>query len=98
MGVKLGPDTGLRVSENRVLKRMLEHKGEEVAGGWRRLHNEELHNLYASTYIVRVITSRRMRWTGHVACMGDMRNAYNVLVLKAEGKRGHTDDLDVEIG
>jgi len=39
-----------------------------------------------------------MRWTGHVACMGDMRNAYNVLVLKAEGKRGHTDDLDVEIG
>jgi hypothetical protein len=69
MGVKLGPDTGLRVSENRVLKRMLEHKGEEVAGGWRRLHNEELHNLYASTYIVRVITSRRMRWTGHIVRM-----------------------------
>jgi hypothetical protein len=53
-------------------------KREEVRGGWRRLHNEELHNVYASLNIVRVIKSKRMRWTGHVACIGDMRNAYKI--------------------
>jgi hypothetical protein len=55
-------------------------------GSWRRLHNEELHNLYASPTI-RVIKSRRMRWAGHVAHMGEIRNAYNILVGKPEGKR-----------
>jgi hypothetical protein len=56
----------LRLSENRVLRRMFGHKREEVAGGWRRLHNEELHNLYASPDIIRVIQSRRIRLAGHV--------------------------------
>jgi hypothetical protein len=55
------------VFENRVLRRMFGPKWEEVAGGWRRLHNEELHNLYTSLNVFRVIKSRRMRWAGHVA-------------------------------
>jgi len=54
-------------------------KREEVAGGWRRLHNEELHNLHASPNI-RVIKSRRMRWAKHIAHMGEMRSAYKILV------------------
>jgi len=53
---------------------------EEVAGGWRRLHNEELHNLYASQNVIRAIKSRRMRWAGHVAHVGEMRNVYKILV------------------
>jgi hypothetical protein len=73
--------------ENRVLRRIFGHKREEVAGGWRRLHNEELLNLYTSPNIVRVIKLRRVRWEGHVARMGKMRNAYNILVVKPEGKR-----------
>jgi hypothetical protein len=52
-----------------VLRRIFGPKREELAGGWRRLHNEELHNLYTSLNIIRVIKSRRMRWAGHVACM-----------------------------
>jgi len=65
-----------------VLRRILGPKREEVVGGWRRLHNEELHNLYASPNMIRVIKSKRMRWLGHVACMRQTRNAYNVLVEK----------------
>jgi hypothetical protein len=61
------------VFENRALMRIFGRK-EEVAGVWRRLHNEELHNLYASTNIIRVIKSRRVVWAGHVTCMGNMRN------------------------
>jgi hypothetical protein len=75
------------VFENRVLKRIFGPEREEVAGGWRRLHNEELHNLYASPVIIRVFKSRRMRWVGQVAHMGDMRNVYRILVGKPEGKR-----------
>jgi len=59
----------------------------KVARGWRRLHNEELRNLYASPNIIRVIEWRGMRWEGHIARMGEMRNAYKVLVWKPEGKR-----------
>jgi hypothetical protein len=59
----------LRVSENRVLRKVYGSKREEVAGGWRRLHIEELHNLYSSPNIVRMIKSRKMKWTGHVAHM-----------------------------
>jgi hypothetical protein len=62
-------------------------KREEVSGCWRRLHNEELHNLYASPNVIRVIKSRRVRWAGYVARMGYMRNAYRTLGGKSEGKR-----------
>jgi hypothetical protein len=58
-----------------------------VAGGWkRRLHNEKLHNLYASSSIIRVIKSSRIRWVGHVACMGEMRNAHKMLIEKFKGR------------
>jgi hypothetical protein len=57
-----------------------------VTAGWRELHNEELHNLYSSPSIIRMIKSKKLRWTGHVARMGEKRNAYNILVGKPEGK------------
>jgi hypothetical protein len=59
-------------------------KREEVTGDWRRLHNEELHNLYTSPDIIRVIKSRRMRWVDHAVRMGDMRNTYKILIGKPE--------------
>jgi hypothetical protein len=62
-------------------------KKEEVTGDWRKLHNEELHNLYSSPNIIRMIKSWRMRWAGHVARMGETRNAYRILVGKPEEKR-----------
>jgi hypothetical protein len=65
---------------NRVLRRMFGPNREEVAGGWRRLHNEELHNLYDSPNVIRVIKSSRIRWAGHVAHMGKNENAHNILV------------------
>jgi hypothetical protein len=58
-----------------------------MAGGWKRWHNEELRNLYASPNIIKVTKSRKMRWAWHVACMGRMRNAYNILIGKPEFKR-----------
>jgi hypothetical protein len=58
-----------------------------VTGGWRKLHNEELHNLYSSPRVIRIINSRRMRWAGHVARMGEKWNVYRLLVGKPEGKR-----------
>jgi hypothetical protein len=61
-------------------------KREEVAGDWSRVHNEELHNLYTSPNIVTVFTARRMRWAGHVARMGKMRNEYNIFAGKPERK------------
>jgi hypothetical protein len=76
----------LRVSESRVLRRIFGPKGEE-GRSWRKLHNDELHSLYSSPNIVRVIKSRRMRWVGHVTCVGEGRGVYRVLVGKAEGKR-----------
>jgi hypothetical protein len=74
------------VFENRVL-RIFGSKRDGVMGGWRKLHNEELHNLYSSPSIIRIIKSRRMRWAGHVAQMGEKRNVSRVLVGKPEGKR-----------
>jgi hypothetical protein len=77
----------LRVFENRVLRRILGPKRDEATGDWRRLHNEELHDLYASPNIIRVIKSRRLRWAGHVARMGEERGAYRILVGRPEGRR-----------
>jgi hypothetical protein len=68
------------VLENGVLRRICEPKRDGVAGDWRRLHNEELYNLYASPNIIRVIKSRRMRWAGHVTHMGEMKNSYEILI------------------
>jgi hypothetical protein len=65
----------------------LSPKRDEETGGWRKLHNEELHNLYSSPSIIRIIKSRKMRWAGHVALLGEKRNAYRILVGKPEGKR-----------
>jgi len=70
----------LRVFENRVLRRIFGSKRDEVTGEWRKLHNEELNDLYCSPNIVRVIKSSRMRWAGHVARMGEGRDVYRVLV------------------
>jgi len=76
----------LRVSENRVLRRIIRPKRDELTGEWRKLHNEEPNDL-SSTNIFRVIKLRRMRWVGHVARMGERRGVCRVLVGKPEGKR-----------
>jgi hypothetical protein len=83
----LREEHSLGLYENRVLKRIFGPKRDEDRGRWRKLHNEKLHNLYSSANIMRVIKSRRMRWAGHVARIGEKRNAYRTLVGKAEGKR-----------
>jgi hypothetical protein len=70
-----------------MLKRIFGSKRDEVAGGWRKLHTEELHNLYSSRSIIRMMKSRRMRWAGNIARMGAKRNAYRILMGKLEGKR-----------
>jgi len=77
----------LRVFENMVLRRIFGPRKDEVMGEWRRLHNEELNDLYSSPNIVRVIKSRRMRCAGHVARMGEERGVYRVLMGKPEGRR-----------
>jgi hypothetical protein len=77
----------LRVFENRVLTRIFGPKRDGVTGGWRKLYNEQLHNLYSSPSIIRIIKSRRMRWAGYVARMGEKRNVYRLLVGKPEGRR-----------
>jgi hypothetical protein len=74
------------VSGNRVLRRIFGSKREEMAGGWGRLHNEELHNLYASPNIIRVITSGKKRWAEDVIHIGEIRNEYNILVGELQGK------------
>jgi hypothetical protein len=75
------------VFENRVLRRIYGPKRDEVTGEWRKLHNEELHNLYSSSNIIRQIKSRRMRWAGHVALMGEERKVYRVLVGKPDERK-----------
>jgi len=77
----------LRVSENMVLRRISGPRRDEVTGEWRRLHNEELNDLYSLPNVVRVIKWRRMSWAGHVARMGEEMGVYRVLVGKPEGRR-----------
>jgi hypothetical protein len=70
-----------------VLRRIFGPKWEVVVGSWRRLHNEELHIMYASQNVIRMIKSRGMRWAEHVARTGDVRNSYKILIGKPKGKR-----------
>ena len=93
--------------ENRVLRRIFGPKRDGVTGEWRKLHNEELNDLYSSSIILRVIKSRRMRWAGHVARMEEGRGVHKVLVGKPEGKgplgrpRRRWEDnikMDLEVG
>jgi hypothetical protein len=83
----LREERNLRVFENMVLRRIFGPRRDEMTGEWRRLHNEELNDLYSSPNIVRVIKSRIMRLAGHGARMGEERGAYRVLVGKPKGKR-----------
>jgi hypothetical protein len=94
----------LRVFENRVLRRIIGPKRDEVTEEWRKLHNEELRDLYSSTSIITTIKSRRMRG-GHVAGMGEKRNAYRLLVGKPERKgplgrprRRWVDNIKMDLG
>jgi hypothetical protein len=77
----------LRVFENRVLRRIFGPKRDEVTAGWRKLHNEELHGLHSSPSIIRVMKARRLRWAGHVVRMGEVMDAYKILVGSPEGRR-----------
>jgi len=77
----------LRLFENSVLRRVFGSKRDEVTGEWKKLHNEELRDLYSLPNIVRVVKLRRMRWAGHVALMGEGRDVHRVLVGKPERKR-----------
>jgi hypothetical protein len=74
------------VFENRVLRRIFGPKRDEATGEWKTLHNEELNDLYSSPNSIRVIKSIRMRWAGHVACMGEKRGAYRILAGRLEGR------------
>jgi hypothetical protein len=94
----------LRVFENTVLRRIFGPKKDEVTGEWRRLHNEELNDLYSSPKLIRVIKSRRMRWAGHVARMREGRGAYRILVGRPEGRiplgrprRGWKDNIKMDL-
>jgi hypothetical protein len=80
-----------------VLRRTFGSKREKVAGGWRRLHEEELHSLYTLLNIIMVIKQRRMKWVGHVAHMVEMNNACKILVGKPEGKRT-LENLGIDAG
>jgi hypothetical protein len=76
-----------RMFENRVLRRIFGPKRDGVTGGWRKLHNEEVHTLYSSPSIIRIIKSKRMKGADHVERMGEKRNVYRVLVGNPEGRR-----------
>jgi hypothetical protein len=101
----LREENRLRVFENRVLRRIFGPKRDEVTEVWRKLHNEELHGLYSSPSIIGVIKASRMRWTGHVARMGEVRGAYNTLVGRPEEKiplgrnrRRWEDNMKMDLG
>jgi hypothetical protein len=84
----------LRVFENRVLRRIFVSKRDEVTGEWRKLHNKELHGLYSSPSIIRIIKSRRMRWAGHVARMGRRVTRVDYW-WESQRERDHYEDQDV---
>ncbi|KAJ4429826.1 hypothetical protein ANN_22030 [Periplaneta americana] len=86
LGLTLREEQRLRVFENKVLRKIFGAKRDEVTGEWRKLHNAELHALYSSPDIIRNIKSRCLRWAGHVARMGESRNAYRVIVGRPKGK------------
>jgi transcription termination factor 2 len=106
MGVKLDlltlrEEHILRVFENRVLRRIFGPKRDEVTGEWRKLHNEQLHDLYSLASLIRIIKSRRMRWAGHVARMGDKRSAHRLLVGKrplGRPRRRRVDNIRMDLG
>jgi hypothetical protein len=75
------------VSEKKVSRRIFGLRSEELVGGWRRLNNKELHSFYATQNIIGVIEPKRMKWAGHIACVGERRNAYNIFIGKPEEKR-----------
>jgi hypothetical protein len=93
----------LRVFEKRVLRRIFGLKRDKVTGEWRKLHNEELHDLYSSSSIIRIMKSRRMRWAGHVGRMREKRNAHRLLVGKPEKRplgtptRGWVDNIRMDL-
>jgi hypothetical protein len=86
LSLTLKKEYRLRVFRNRVLRRIFGPRRDEVTGEWRKLHNEELHDLYSLPSITRIMKSR-MRWAGHVARMREKRNTYRLLVGKPEGKK-----------
>jgi hypothetical protein len=86
LALTLREEHSLGVFENKVLRRIFGPKKDEVMGEWRKLHNEELRDLYSSPSIIRIIKSRRMGWRGHVVRIGEKRNAYRLLVGKPEGR------------
>jgi hypothetical protein len=90
----LREEHGLRVFENRVLRRIFGPKRDDVTGEWRKMHNDELHNLYSSPDIIRQVKSRRMRWAGHVARMGEERKVYKIWWESAK-ERDHSEDQGV---
>jgi hypothetical protein len=87
LSLTLREEHRLREFENRVLRRIFGPKRDEVMGGWRKVHNEDLHNLYSLPSMIRIIMSRKIRWTGHVARMEAKRNANRILVRKPVRKR-----------
>jgi hypothetical protein len=93
------------VFENRVLRRIFGPKGDEVTGGWRILHDEELRGLYSSPSIIRIMKPIKMRWSDHVARMGEKRNAYRLLVETPKGRRPlgrprrrRVDNIKIDVG
>jgi hypothetical protein len=87
LSLTLMEDHKLREFENRVLRRIFGPKKDGMTGGWRKLHNEELHDLYSLASIIRIIKSKMMGWAGHVARMGEKRNVYRLLTGKPKRKR-----------
>jgi hypothetical protein len=84
--IRMGPILHHFNFEVRVLRRIFGSKRDDMTGVWRKFHNEELHNLYSSPYIIRAMKSRRTRWAEHVALMWEVSNAYKILIGKPEGK------------